>query len=174
MTAGVCVLGIVLLIVGGVGLVLTLLSVLGVDAGGVDVHLGDSGAGLLSIVTPFATGFGLLAGGLLTFTETGTWPALLVGALAGVVLSVAAVVVLGYLVGAEAELPNVDLIGSAVRIVEPVTPGRFGIGEVRTPLGTRQVTVTSDAPLEHNDEAVIVDRIDGGDNYVVARISLTD
>ncbi|EGD53518.1 hypothetical protein [Gordonia neofelifaecis] len=167
-------LGIVLLIVGGVGLVLTLLSVLGVDAGGVDIHLGDSGAGLLSIVTPFATGFGLIAGGLLTFTGTETWIALLTGALAGIILSIAAVVVLGYLVDAEEELPSFDLIGSSVRIVEPVTPGRYGLGEVRTSLGTRQITVTADEALDHNDEAVVVEKIGDNESFLVARVSLTD
>ena len=49
-------LGIVLLAIGGVGLVLTLLSLFGLDFGDFDFDVGDSGAGLLSILMPFTMG----------------------------------------------------------------------------------------------------------------------
>ena len=168
---GVCVLGIILLIIGGVGLVLTLLSLFGLDFGGVDVDLGDGGVGLLSIATPFAMGFGLLGGGLMTFTGTSTWLSLLIGLATGVGLSLVAVVVLGYLVGSEEELPTIDYLGSMVRVVEPVSPGHFGLGEVATALGAQQVTITSEEPLEHNASAIVVEKMDGRDSYVVVRYS---
>ncbi|MFC3244585.1 hypothetical protein ACFOJ6_22630 [Gordonia humi] len=98
-------LGIVLLVIGVVGLLLTLLSLIGFEFASVDVHIGDSGAGLLSVTTPFFTGFGLLAGGLIVFGDVSTVVALGAGVAAGVVLAVAAFAVLGYLVGSEEELP---------------------------------------------------------------------
>lgn len=168
---GVCVLGIVLLIIGGVGLVLTLLSLFGLDFGDIDVDLGDGGVGLLSLTTPFAMGFGLLGGGLLRFTDTPTWLSLVVGLATGVGLSLVAVVVLGYLVGSEEELPTLDYIGSMVRVVEPVAPGHFGVGEVGTALGAQQLTITADETLEHNASAVVVEKMDGRDSYVVVRYS---
>lgn len=168
---GVRVLSIVLLIIGGVGLVLTLLSIFGLDVGGVDFDLGDGGVGLLSIVTPFAMGFGLLGGGLMRFTDTPTWLSLVVGLVTGLGLSLVAVVILGYLVGAEEELPSIDYIGSMVRVVEPVTPGRFGLGEVDSALGAQQLTITSDEALEHNASAVVVEKMDGRESYVVVRFS---
>lgn len=166
-------LGIILLVIGGVGLVLTLLSLFGLDFGDFDFDLGDGGVGLLSIVTPFVTGFGLLGGGLMVFTGTPTWLALVVGLATGIGLSVVAIVVLGYLVGSEEELPSLDYVGSMVRVVEPVTPGRFGLGEVATALGSQQLTITSDEQLEHNASAVIVEKIDGRDSYIVARFPET-
>lgn len=167
-------LGIVLLVIGGVGLVLVLLSLLGLDVGDIDIDLGDSGAGLLSLLTPFATGFGLLAGGLLTFTDTATWLALLVGLIAGLMLSLTAVVVLGYLVGSEEELPSIEYLGSGVRVVEPVSPGRFGVGEVQTPLGAQQISITCDEPLPHNARAVVIEKVADHDGYLVAPVTLTD
>lgn len=169
---GVPVLGYILLVIGLVGLTLTLLSLVGFELGSFDVHLGDSSAGLLSVATPFLTGFGLLAGGLIVFDAASTPVALGSGAAAGIVLGLVAFALLGYLVGSEEELPSFDLIGSAVRIVEPVAPGRFGIGEVETPLGSRQVTVTSDdEAFAHNDHAVIIDRLDGRDGFHISSIS---
>lgn len=164
-------LGIVLLIIGGVGLVMMLLSLFGLDIGDVDFDLGDSGVGMLSILTPFVTGFGLLAGGLLTFTDTATWLSLLVGLAAGVVLSIVAVVILGYLVGSEEELPSIEFIGSTVRVVEPVSPGRFGVGEVQTQLGAQQITITCDEPLKHDQQAVVVEKLEHRDSFVVAPMS---
>ncbi|MBM7368912.1 hypothetical protein [Gordonia hydrophobica] len=164
-------LSIVLLIVGGVGLVLTLLSLIGLDFGGVDFDLGDGGVGLLSIVTPFAMGFGLLGGGLMRFTDTPTWLSLVVGLATGIGLSLVTIIVLGYLVGAEEELPATDYLGSMVRVVEPVTPGRFGLGEVDSALGSQQLTITSDEALEHNASAVIVEKMDGRESYIVVRFT---
>ena len=54
-------LGIVLLTIGIIGLVLTVLSLVGLEIdSAVDLgfDLGDSGVGLLSLLTPFVTGFG--------------------------------------------------------------------------------------------------------------------
>nr|WP_246372353.1 hypothetical protein [Gordonia humi] len=150
---------------------LTLLSLIGFEFASVDVHIGDSGAGLLSVTTPFFTGFGLLAGGLIVFGDVSTVVALGAGVAAGVVLAVAAFAVLGYLVGSEEELPSYDLVGSTVRIVEPVSGGRFGTAEVSTPLGARQVTVTSDEAFAHNDRAVIVSRLDHRDGYFVSPLT---
>ncbi|MGB6126009.1 MAG: hypothetical protein WBG47_11700 [Gordonia sp. (in: high G+C Gram-positive bacteria)] len=167
-------LGIVLLIIGGVGLAMLLVSLFGLDIGDIDFDLGDSGVGMLSLVTPFATGFGLLGGGLMTFTDTSTWVSLLVGLVAGVVMTIVAVVVLGYLVGSEEELPSLELVGATVRVVEPVAPGRFGVGEVQTQLGAQQVTITCDEILRHDEHAVIVEKIDGRDSFIVARLTLTE
>lgn len=164
-------LGIVLLAIGSVGLVLTLLSLFGLDFGDFDFDVGDSGAGLLSILMPFTTGFGLLAGGLMQFSDTPTWVALLVGLGTGVLLSVMAVALLGYLVGAEAEVPSLDFVGSAVRVIEPVSPGRYGVGEVDSVLGTQQITITSDEDLEYNASAVVVEKQPDRDSFVVVRVS---
>ncbi|WP_245569662.1 hypothetical protein [Gordonia shandongensis] len=168
------ILGTVLLIIGGVGLVLTLLSLFGAEIGDVDIDLGDSSVGLLSIVTPFATGFGLLGGGLIVFADTGILPALLVGLVTGIVLSLAAVAVLGFLVGSEEELPSIDVLGSRVRVVEPVSPGRYGVGEIQTPLGAQQVTITCEQSLAHDAEAVIVEKVDDRDGYIVAPLDLAN
>ncbi|MCF8587765.1 hypothetical protein [Gordonia liuliyuniae] len=164
-------LGIVLLAIGLVGLFLTLLSLIGFEFGSFDIHLGDSGAGLVSVATPFLTGFGLLSGGLIVFDITSTPLALLSGAVVGILLGLVAFALLGYLVGSEEELPSYDLVGSTVRIVEPVVQGRFGTAEVRTPLGARQITVTSDESLAHNEHAVIVDKIDGRESFHVSSIT---
>ncbi|MCF8610469.1 hypothetical protein L5G28_09905 [Gordonia sp. HY285] len=164
-------LGIVLLAIGLVGLFLTLLSLIGFEFGSFDIHLGDSGAGLVSVATPFLTGFGLLSGGLIVFDITGTPLALLSGAVVGILLGLVAFALLGYLVGSEEELPSYDLVGSTVRIVEPVVQGRFGTAEVRTPLGARQITVTSDESLAHNEHAVVVDKIDGRESFHVSSIT---
>jgi hypothetical protein len=168
------VLGIVLLAIGLVGLVLTLLSLIGFEFAQFDVHVGDSGAGLLSVATPFLTGFGLLAGGLMTFSDTSTPVALAAGIGTGVALSVVAIVILGYLVGSEEELPSFDLIGSTVRIVEPVSDGRLGTAEVATPLGSRQITVRSDDPLPHNAQAVVLEKADGREIFTVSPITFGD
>ena len=168
---GVGVLGIVLLAIGGVGLVLTLLSLFGLDFGDFDFDVGDSGAGLLSILMPFTMGFGLLAGGLMQFSDTSTWVALLVGLAAGALLSVMTVALIGYLVGSEAEVPSLDFVGYAVRVVEPVTPGRFGVGEVDSVLGSQQITITSDEALEYNASAVVIEKQPDRDSYVVVRLS---
>ncbi|MGO3326102.1 hypothetical protein [Gordonia sp. (in: high G+C Gram-positive bacteria)] len=167
-------LGIVLLAIGLVGLTLTVLSLIGVEFGSVDIHVGDSSAGLLSVATPFVTGFGLLSGGLIVFDATGTGVALVSGAVAGIVLGLVAFAVLGYLVGSEEELPSYDLVGSAVRIVEPIAQGRFGTAEVATPLGTRQVTVTSDESFAHNDRAVIVEKIEHREGFFVSSLTFDE
>ena len=171
---GAPVLGIVLLAIGLVGLTLTLLSLVGFEFGSFDIHLGDSGAGLVSVATPFLTGFGLLSGGLLVFDAASTPVALLSGAVAGIVLGLVAFAVLGYLVGSEEELPSYDVLGSTVRIVEPVAQGRFGTAEVATPLGTRQVTVTSDESFAYNDRAVIVEKIDSREGFYVSSLTFDE
>ncbi|WP_228461577.1 hypothetical protein [Gordonia spumicola] len=153
---------------------LTLLSLIGFEFAQVDVHVGDSGAGLLSVVTPFLTGFGLLAGGLLTFGHTSTLIALAAGIATGVVLSGVALLILGYLVDSEEELPSFDLIGSTVRIVEPVSDGRLGTAEVSTPLGTRQITVRSTEQLPHNARAVVLEKADGREVFIVSPITFGD
>ncbi len=167
-------LGIVLLAIGLIGLTLTLLSLIGFEFAQFDVHVGDSGAGLVSVTMPFLTGFGLLAGGLLVTERASTPVALAAGLGTGVVLSLVAFLLLGYLVGAEEELPSFDLIGSTVRIVEPVSDGRLGTAEVKTPLGSRQITVRSDDPLPHNARAVVLEKADGRDVYVVSPITFGD
>ncbi len=167
-------LGIVLLIIGGVGLVLTLLALLGVDIGDVDVDLGDSGVGLTSLLTPFLTGFGLLAGGLIVFGGTSAGVALLVGALSGLVLAVSAGVVLRWLWRSGEELPDVDFLGNAGRVVEPIGAGRFGTAEVGTALGPRQITVTADRDFVHNDRVRIVAKIDDRDAYVVEQLPYSE
>ncbi|WP_132994213.1 hypothetical protein [Gordonia zhaorongruii] len=167
-------LGIILLAIGLVGLLLTVLSLVGFEFGDFDVEFGDSGIGLMSVTTPFVTGFGLLAGGLMVFGDTGVFVALLAGLAAGIVLGLVAVAVLGYLVGSEEELPSYDLIGATVRIVEPVSDGRLGTAEVHTPIGSRHVTVTSDETLAHNDRAVIIQRIADHDGFHVSSITFDE
>ena len=60
--------GVVLLVIGLVGLTMTVLSLIGLDidaAFDISFDFADSGIGLLSLLTPFVTGFGLIAGGLM-------------------------------------------------------------------------------------------------------------
>ncbi|MEZ5211607.1 hypothetical protein MYK68_09995 [Gordonia sp. PP30] len=167
-------LGIILLTIGGVGLVLTLISLIGADLGHVGFDLGDSGIGCMSIAMPFATGFGLLAGGLLVFGDTSTGVSLLTGALAGLVLSVAAGVITRWLWRAGEELPEVDIIGNSARIVEPVTRGRFGTAEVATALGSQHVTVTADGDFPHNAKVRVVGKMDDRDAYFVEQLPYSD
>lgn len=167
-------LGIVLLVVGGVGLLLTLLALVGADIGDFDFDLGDSGVGLTSLLTPFLTGFGLLAGGLIVFGGVSTGAALLTGALVGLVLAAAAGLVLRWLWRSSQELPDVEVLGNAGRIVEPVGAGRFGTAEVATELGHRQVTVTADRDFAHNARIRIVAKIDDRDAYVVEQLPFSE
>jgi hypothetical protein len=167
-------LGIILLVIGGVGLLLTLISLIGGDIASFDVDLGDSGVGLLSLVTPFLMGFGLLSGGLITFGDMSTGPALLVGALAGLVLALAAAAVLRWLWSAGEELPEIDVLGNAARVVEPIGSGRFGTVEVATTLGERQLTATADRDFAHNDKVRIVAKLDERDAYVVEQLPYSD
>ncbi|MXP22020.1 hypothetical protein GIY30_11755 [Gordonia sp. HNM0687] len=162
--------GLVLLVIGLVGLTFSVLSIIGFDIGEVDIDLGDSGVGLLSVLSPFVTGFGVIGGVLLTFTSANPLVVLGAGLATGLVFAVASFAVLGYLVGAEEELPSVDMLGREVRIVEPVTPGRIGSGEVQTPLGARRVSVTARESFGHNDVVNIVARVDERDLYLVERI----
>ncbi|GAA3970337.1 hypothetical protein [Gordonia caeni] len=167
-------LGIILLIIGGVGLLLTLLSLVGADVGEFDVDLGDSGVGCMSLAMPFATGFGLLAGGLMVFGDVGSAPAMLVGALAGLILAAAAGVILRWLWQAGEELPEVQILGSSARVVEPIAAGHFGTGEVSTPLGDQQITITSDRDFAHNEKVRIVAKLDDRDAYLVEQLPFSD
>ncbi|GAC57249.1 hypothetical protein GOHSU_18_00040 [Gordonia hirsuta DSM 44140 = NBRC 16056] len=167
-------LGIILLIIGCVGLALTLLSLVGADLGSFDVDLGDSGVGFTSILMPFVTGFGLLTGGLIVFGDVGTPLALLIGALAGLVLAMVAGLTVRWLWRSGQELPEVEILGSSARVVEPVSPGRYGTATVDTPLGERQVTVTGNRTFAHNDRVRIVARHDVLDAYVVEQLPFSD
>ncbi|MFC0315465.1 hypothetical protein ACFQNE_10355 [Gordonia phosphorivorans] len=167
-------LGIILLIIGGVGLLLTLLSLVGAEIGSFDVDLGDSGVGCTSILMPFVTGFGLLAGGLIVFADVNVAGALVSGALAGLALALAAGVTARWLWRSGEELPDVDVIGSSARIVEPVTAGRFGTGEVSTPLGDQQITVTADRDFAHNERVRVVAKLDDRDAYLVEQLPYSD
>ncbi|GAB93994.1 hypothetical protein [Gordonia rhizosphera] len=162
--------GLVLLVIGLVGLAFSVLSIVGFEIGDVDVDLGDSGVGLLAVLSPFVTGFGVISGMLLTFTSANALAALGAGLATGLAFALVSFVVLGYLVGAEQELPSVDLLGRQVRIVDPVGPGRIGSGEVQTPLGARRVSVTADESYHHNDVVSIVARVDERELYRVERI----
>lgn len=167
-------LGTILLIIGGVGLVLMLLSLIGVDFGGVDFDLGDSGAGFLSLLMPFLTGFGLVAGSMISFSGTGGAVAMLIGALAGLAMALAAGMVIRWLWKSGEEVPAVDVIGSSARIVERVVAGHYGTAEVSTPLGARQVTITADRDFPHNAKVRIVGRIDDLDAYFVEQLPYSD
>ncbi|QKT07307.1 hypothetical protein HUN08_08995 [Gordonia sp. X0973] len=168
-------LGTVLLIIGLVGLVLTLLSLVGVDLDiAADLHLGfdvgDSGVGLLSLLTPFVTGFGLLSGGLMVLRDVPALPALAAGAALGLVLAVIAGFLLSYLLKQGTELPSVDLIGAHVRVVEPVGPGRLGTGEVKTEIGTRQISIAADESYVLGDYVRITNQMEGRTAYHVERL----
>lgn len=109
--------GVVLLIIGLVGLVLTVASLIGLDFGGLDLDLGDSGAGLLSALMPGLTGFGLIGGGLLTFTDdVSTGVALLAGVVTGLVMAGTALLLVRWLWRSGEELPDIVRAGA-----EPLT-----------------------------------------------------
>ncbi|GED97933.1 hypothetical protein [Gordonia crocea] len=166
-------LGAILLTIGLIGLALTVLSLVGLDldaAIDIDFDLGDSGVGLLSLLTPFVTGFGLIAGGLMTLADTPTLPALAAGALTGLVLAAVAGVLVSYLVKSGTELPSVDLVGERVRIVEPVGPTHLGIGEVKTETGARQVSLTADEDYALGDIVRITSKLDDRNVYHVQRL----
>ncbi|GAA3046722.1 hypothetical protein GCM10010528_27310 [Gordonia defluvii] len=166
-------LGIVLLTIGIIGLVLTVLSLVGLEIdSAVDLgfDLGDSGVGLLSLLTPFVTGFGLLAGGLMTFRDVPTGPALGAGALTGVVLAAVAGLLLRYLLKSGTELPSIDLIGTRVRVVEPVGPTHLGTGEVQTETGARQISITADADYALGEFVRVTSKLDGRNIYHVQQL----
>jgi len=167
--------GVVLLIIGLVGLVLTVASLIGLDFGGLDLDLGDSGAGLLSALMPGLTGFGLIGGGLLTFTDdVSTGVALLAGVVTGLVMAGTALLLVRWLWRSGEELPDVDLVGLPVRVVEPVSPQRLGTGEVSTPLGSRQVTITAESELPHNAQVRIIAKLDDRNVYLVERLPFAE
>ena len=167
-------LGIILLIIGGVGLVLMLLSLVGLDFGEFDFDLGDSGAGFVSLLMPFVTGFGLVAGSMIQFGGTGNGVALVAGAGAGLSRASPAAAVIRWLWRSAEELPTVEVIGSSARIVEPVMAGHYGTGEISTPLGSRQVTVTADRDFHHNEKVRVVAKIDDLDAYFVEQLPYSD
>lgn len=166
-------LGIILLTVGLIGLTLMILSLIGVDLDAAidfDFDIGDSGIGLLSLLTPFVTGFGLIAGGLMTLAEVPTLPALGAGTLTGLVLAGVAGVLLSYLLRSGAELPTVDLIGERVRVVEPVGPTHLGTGEVTTEIGSRQISITADEDYALNDFVRITSKLEDRNIYHVQQL----
>ncbi|MFT3662475.1 MAG: hypothetical protein QM809_14140 [Gordonia sp. (in: high G+C Gram-positive bacteria)] len=167
-------LGIILLVIGGVGLVLMLLSLIGVDFGGIDFDLGDSGAGFLSLLMPFVTGFGLVAGSMIEFGGSGRGVSLLVGAGAGLVMAITAAAVIRWLWHSGEELPSVDVLGSSARIVEAVLAGHYGTAEVSTPLGSRRVTVTADRDFPYDQKVRLVARLDEIDAYFVEQLPYAD
>lgn len=168
--------GIVLLIIGLVGLVLTLLSLVGFDIGGFDVDAGDSGAGLLSALMPAVTGFGLVAGGLLTFSgdSVGTSMALLAGAVTGLLVGGAALLVVRWLWRSGEEVPEIDIVGLPVRVVEPVAPGRLGTGEVHTPLGAQQITLAAESEFGHNAKVRVIAKLDDRNVFLVEQLPFAD
>lgn len=163
-------LGTILLIIGIVGLVFALLSLIGLDFGDLDVHLGDSGVGVLSALSPFLTGLGLVGGGLLVFTGVSTVPALLIGGGVGVMLAVLAVALMGYLVGSEEEVPTFDLVGKQVRVTEPVGPSNLGSGEVQTRLGGQIVSLMAEESYAHNEKVWITAKDPDRNVYRVERM----
>ncbi|NNG95742.1 hypothetical protein HLA97_00540 [Gordonia araii NBRC 100433] len=165
--------GIVLLTIGLIGLVLTILSLVGLDidaAVDFDFDVGDSGVGLLSLLTPFVTGFGLISGGLMTFRDTSAAPALGAGALTGLVLAGVAGVLLAYLLKSGAELPSIDLVGARVRVVEPVGPTHLGTGEVQTETGARQISITADEDYVLGDFVRITSKLEDRNVYHVQQL----
>ncbi|HNP56200.1 MAG TPA: hypothetical protein PK331_05420 [Gordonia sp. (in: high G+C Gram-positive bacteria)] len=165
--------GVVLLVIGLVGLTMTVLSLIGLDidaAFDISFDFADSGIGLLSLLTPFVTGFGLIAGGLMTFGHTSTALALGAGAVTGLVLAAIAGVLLSYLLRAGAELPSVDLVGSRVRVVEPVGPTHLGTGEVQTETGARQISITADEDYVLGEHVRVTAKLDDRNVYHVQRL----
>lgn len=164
----------ILLVIGCVALVLMIVSMIGIDFGSFDLSVGDSGAGLLSLLAPFVAGFGILGGGLMSFTGLSPVWSLLIGAGAGILLATASFATLGYLVGAEEELPSLDLVGYQVRVVDPVGPDHLGSGEVKTPIGARNLSLTSQTPFVHNDLVRIVAKIEDRNLYLVEKLPFDD
>lgn len=165
--------GIVLLVIGLIGLTMTILSLIGLDidaAFDFSFDIGDSGLGLLSLLTPFVTGFGLIAGGLMTFGDTSTPLALGSGALTGLVLAAVAGVLLSYLLRSGAELPSIDLVGARVRVVEAVGPTHLGTGEVQTETGARQISITADEDYAHGEFVRVTAKLDDRNVYHVQRL----
>ncbi|MFZ2512286.1 MAG: hypothetical protein WAW85_14500 [Gordonia sp. (in: high G+C Gram-positive bacteria)] len=167
-------LGVILFVIGVVGLLLTLLSLVGADVGSVDFDLGDTGVGFASLLTPFLTGFGLLAGGLMVFGDVPTAGALLIGAVVGLVLAVVSALLIRWLWHSSEELPEVQILGSSARVVEAAAPGRYGTAEVSTSLGGRQITITGDAGFAHNDRVRVVAKDDNLNAYVVEQLPFSD
>lgn len=151
----------VLLVLGLVALLLMILSIIGLDFGEFDVDFGDSGVGLISVLSPFIAGLGIIGGGLMTFGSLGILWSLLIGLGVGVVFAAVSFAILGYLVGSEEEVPTVDMIGRQVRVVEPLSPGRIGSGEVKTPLGTQIISIVADAAHGHNEYLRITGQVEG-------------
>ena len=162
--------GTLLLIIGIVSLVLMIVSAIGFDLGSIDFSIGDSGAGLLSLLSPFIAGFGVIGGGLIQFTGLSALWSLLIGVAVGILLAAFSFATMGYLVGAEEELPAVDLISYQVRVIDPVGPGNLGSGEVKTPIGARVLSLTAETRFAHNDLVRIVAKVEDKSLYLVEKL----
>ncbi|MGW5522013.1 hypothetical protein [Gordonia sp. NPDC003950] len=137
-----------LLIVAATGLCLSLLSLIGLDLGPIDVHIGDSGVGLLGLLTPGIT-IGAGVSGLMLLGDTApTIGALAVGAAAMAATMALMYPVLRMLLRAGKESETTELAGHKVSMVDGLdSPQRLGQAEAITPNGSQLITVCLDPEM---------------------------
>lgn len=135
---------ITLLLISGIGLLMSLLSLTGLDLDAIDIHLGDSGVGLLSLLAPGVTVGTGVAGLTLAFGVAGPITALLLGSASLLATAALMYPILKALLAAGQETTPTELAGHQVNIIEPVERGSVGFAEAITTNGSLSVTVMLD------------------------------
>lgn len=133
-----------LLVISAIGLVMALLSLMGMDLGAADFELGDSGIGLLTLLTPGITLGTGVAGLMLALDVAGPLISLAVGAGALVLGVLTLYPLLRLLIRGGQPAQGTDLTGHRVTIVESPDRHRVGVAEAITTNGSQTVTVLLD------------------------------
>lgn len=135
---------ITLLTISAIGLVMALLSIMGLDLGAADFELGDSGIGLLTLLTPGITLGTGVAGMMLTLDVAGPLISLSVGAGALVLGVLTLYPLLRVLLRGGQPAQTTDLAGHPVTIVDAPDWHRVGTAEAITANGSQVLTVLLD------------------------------
>jgi len=173
-------LAIALLVISGTGLLLSALSLVGLDFGPLDVDLGDSGIGLLSLLLPGVTIGTGVAGLMLVDAQASVLPALVAGTGAMAVTAIALYPLLLALHRAGTESLPTQLVGHRVQMVDPLTsPDGLANAEAITANGSQLITVRLDPMMAEagldllsGETAYLISQADeASDVWYVARFS---
>lgn len=133
-----------LLIISAIGLVMALLSLMGLDLDSIDIHVGDSGVGLLSLLLPGITLGTGIAGLMLALDVAGPLVSLAAGAGALVLGCLTLYPLLRVLLRSGQPAQATDLTGHQVTIVDAPDWHRVGTAEAITANGSQTITVLLD------------------------------
>lgn len=170
-------LAIALLVISGTGLLLSALSLVGLDFGPLDVDLGDSGIGLLSLLLPGVTIGTGVAGLMLVDAQASVLPAG-TGAMAVTAIALYPLLLALHRAGTES-LPT-QLVGHRVQMVDPLTsPDGLANAEAITANGSQLITVRLDPMMAEagldllsGETAYLISQADeASDVWYVARFS---